>query len=208
MDTRRRSLMRGSVASLVFGLAVPVSGASLILTPSQSAGPFYPLELPLDVDNDLVRVADSSGLASGEITNVVGTVMDQHGKPASGAMVEIWQCDAYGRYHHVGDNRSRQDPHFQGYGSTMTDNSGRYRFRTIKPVSYPRRAPHIHFKVSTREGVILVTQLYVAGDPSNPTDVLLRQIKSPEERDSIIAPFQPAGDGLIARFDIVISATG
>ena len=182
------------------------TGAALILTPSQGRGPFYPPDARHS-DNNLVRVDGEPGVATGQITNLVGQVVDELGQPSKNALVEIWQCNAYGRYHHPGDSRAKLDPYFQGYGATRTDGSGRYRFRTIKPVAYPGRAPHIHFAVRTLDGVGLVTQLYVAGSPENLTDRLLRRIESPAARASVIAVFEPDNDDphrLIARFSIVV----
>ena len=207
MRIQRRELLLTAASAVGFGLSGVTHGVSLVLTPSQSTGPFYPRELPLDADNDLVQVADLPGQAAGQITNVVGRVVDHLGQPAVGAAVEIWQCNVYGRYHHPGDDGSKLDPYFQGYGATSTDISGRYRFRTIKPVGYPGRAPHIHFKVLTRDNARLTTQLYVAGEPANRHDFVLGRIKLPEVRASIVVPFLPDSEdspGLIARFDIVM----
>ena len=75
----------------------------------------------------------------------MGRVLTVSGKAVPGVRVEIWQCDAKGYYHHPHDRGGRADPRFQGYGRTSTDEQGQYRFRTIRPVAYPGRAPHIHF---------------------------------------------------------------
>lgn len=210
MRIERRKWLLTTASTLGFGLSGATAAVTLVLTPSQSTGPYYPRELPLDTDNDLVQVEHAAGTASGQITNLVGQVMDQQGKPVPGAGIEIWQCNAYGRYHHPGDDRARLDPYFQGYGSTSTDPTGRYRFRTIKPVGYPGRAPHIHFAVRPREGAKLITQLYVAGNPANQHDVVLRRIKLPEARAGVMVRFEPDKKDpsmLIARFDIVIPGT-
>ena len=208
----RRTLLQHAALGLGAGLTVaPLHAADLMLTPRQSMGPFYPRELPLDADNDLVSVAGRDGLAMGDITNVLGTLRDPDGNPIAGAGIEIWQCDAYGRYHHPQDRRAVPlDPNFQGYGRTITDNAGRYRFRTIKPVAYPGRAPHIHYAVKAPSGTRLITQLYVAGEPGNNRDGLLRGIRDPGKRDLLIRPFVPDPDRagqLLAHFDIVISVT-
>lgn len=210
--SRRRTLGLGLTALGAALVPRPGRAQSLVRTPPQSRGPFYPVELPLDRDNDLVQVAGQSGLARGEITNVIGRVLTGSGRPVAGARVEIWQCNAWGRYHHPGDRRDVPlDPGFQGYGQVVTGPDGRYRFRTIKPVPYPGRTPHIHFAVGGRDFETLVTQLYVAGEPGNERDFLLGAIRDPRARQSLIAPFEPdpASRGeLLARFDIVLAADG
>lgn len=123
--------------------------AALTATPQQTTGPFYPIELPLDRDNDLARVTGAAAPAQGQITHVLGRVLDREERPIAGARIEIWQCNAFGRYHHPRDTRDAPlDPGFQGYGETVSAADGGYRFRTIKPVSYPGRTPHIHFAVT------------------------------------------------------------
>ena len=121
-------------------------------TPQQTAGPFYPLTFPKDSDNDLLHVTGHSGAAQGIPTKITGRILDLNGQPISGVRVEIWQCDANGRYHYVRDGGVAQprDDDFQGYGTTASDSAGAYEFLTIKPVPYPDRTPHIHFAVSGR----------------------------------------------------------
>jgi protocatechuate 3,4-dioxygenase beta subunit len=122
--------------------------------------------------------------------------------------VEIWQCDANGRYIHRGDDGGRpRDPGFQGYGRFETGRDGGYRFRTIKPVLYPGRAPHIHVAVQTPGRRPLVTQIYVEGAPENTGDWLLNAVSDPSERARLIVPFRAARSAtaeLAARFDIVM----
>src|ERR1700674_4672216 len=143
-----------------------IEAATLPLTPAQTAGPFYPVTLPRDSDNDLIQVAGNNAAARGTVTYLAGRVLDVDGRPVSGARVEIWQCDANGRYHNVRDERAGPplDENFQGYGQTATDGTGGYRFVTIRPVSYPGRTPHIHFAVSGPGFPRFITQMYVAGE--------------------------------------------
>jgi len=200
-------------AGALAAFAVPAGrAAALVLTPAQTRGPFYPLSLPLDDDADLVRVRGRAGIAQGTITHVGGRVVDERDRPLAGARVEIWQCDANGRYHHPRDRRDApEDPNFQGYGSTPTAADGGYRFRTIRPVPYGFRTPHIHFAVRGPGFEPLVTQLYVAGEPRNARDGVLNRIADPRRRASVIVPFElhPEEPGeLIARFDIVVAADG
>jgi len=206
--TRRRALAAGaSLAALALG--DPAAAARLIATPAQTEGPFYPLTLPLDRDNDLVKVAGQPGLAKGTITHVFGQVLDPGGRPMKDARVEIWQCDAQGHYHHPGDRRGQADPAFQGYGQTLSAADGAYRFRTIRPVAYPGRTPHIHFKVKAPGTPELTTQMYVAGEPGNARDMVLNQIRDPEARARVIVALEPAAgleaSALQGRFDIVLS---
>ncbi len=207
---RRRLILAavGLAAALVPGLG---AATSRLPTPRQSRGPFYPDRMPLDQDNDLTRSMHSGGAgggtAAGEITDLTGRVLDLDGSPVPDALVEIWQCDANGRYIHSGDRGGPpRDPGFQGYGKTRTSTEGRYRFRTIKPVPYPGRAPHIHVAVRAPGRRQLVTQLYLAGAPENPRDFLYRRLSS-AERAAVTVPFEPAAEiGLhAARFDIVLS---
>ncbi|HEY5791193.1 MAG TPA: protocatechuate 3,4-dioxygenase, partial [Gammaproteobacteria bacterium] len=190
---RRRWLGQASALAVAGMLpSLTLAATPLRPTPMQSAGPFYPAELPADSDNDLVHVHGRADAASGEVTELSGQVVDLSGRPIVGARVEIWQCDANGRYHHPRDgNRAPLDPAFQGYGRDATDAEGRYRFTTIRPVPYPGRTPHIHFAVHGA-GIDrpLVTQMYVAGHAMNGDDFLLRRV--PEGlRDLLLVRFEP-----------------
>jgi len=203
-DPQRRNLLFGSLG---LALAGPALAARLSPTPSQMEGPFYPLEPPLEDDNDLTRVRGARGVAEGRITDLTGRVLDPDGRPIAGARVEIWQCDSRGRYHHPHDDGPAPDPGFQGYGQLKTDAQGRYRFRTIRPVPYPGRTPHIHVAVSGPGLASFTTQLYVAGEPRNAADFLFRAI-SPARRRLVMAEFLPANNGraeLAAHFEIVLA---
>ena len=204
----RRHFIKLGVSSLALAPLAAAAG-SLVQTPDQTTGPFYPHELPLDSDNDLIWIEGRDQPARGISTNVVGRVLTPAGQPISGARVEIWQCDANGRYHHPGDrNTAELDENFQAYGSTVTDADGRYRFRTIKPVPYPGRVPHIHYKVTTPGGNQLATQLYIQGDPGLERDGVFRSIKGEERRASVQAAFRPNPDDsaeLLAEWNVVIA---
>ncbi len=174
-------------------------------TPGQTEGPFYPVRIPDDSDADLLRNGARS-YAQGEPAWVEGTLTDLDGKPLVGASVEIWQADHSGRYHHPGDG-DRADPAFQGFGRIATDTQGRWRFRTIKPVPYSGRAPHIHVKVKQGARELLTTQLYVAGAPGNERDGLWRRLRNDEERDALTRAFTAGSDGVLkASFPIVVAA--
>jgi protocatechuate 3,4-dioxygenase beta subunit len=116
----RRKLLYGSLAFAGTSslLRLQASAASTLLpTPWQTPGPFYPQSFPQDADNDLVHVAGHQGKTQGNITRITGRILDQNGRPVPGARVEMWQCDANGRYHYVQDGRTDQprDENFQGY---------------------------------------------------------------------------------------------
>jgi protocatechuate 3,4-dioxygenase, beta subunit len=213
----RRKLIHGSLAfaatSRLVGSRKSVA-AILAPTPAQSAGPFYPQTFPQDSDNDLVHVSEHVGMAKGSITRIMGRVRDPNGRPISGARVEIWQCDANGRYHNVRDGAANQprDEGFQGYGTATTDLTGGYQFLTIRPVSYPGRTPHIHFAVSGRGIERFVTQMYVAGEPGNESDPVLMGVRDPAARARLIVSLRTSPDagagGLDGTFDIVIGRYG
>lgn len=173
-------------------------------TPRQNEGPFYPLALPRDNDADLLRNGDQR-YDAGQAGWVEGVVTDTRGQPLAGAQVEIWQCDAAGHYHHPGDG-GRADPAFQGFGMQRVDADGRYRFRTIRPVAYSGRTPHIHVKVRQGTRELLTTQLYVRDAPQNARDFLWRQLRDVRDRDALTIAFEPSSDGFRAEFPIVIAA--
>lgn len=207
-DTGRRRLLAGSAAALALGSAPARLLAALAATPAQTMGPFYPRRPPLETDNDLVRIAGRDDLARGAITDLSGRVLDPAGEPVDDAVIEIWQCDANGRYHHVDSSRPRKrDPNFQGFGAFTTGTDGVYRFRTIRPVPYPGRAPHIHYRVKAPGHPELVTQLYVAGHPRNADDFILRRAGDAAARRRLLVDFEPIDSpeaALAARFDIVL----
>lgn len=203
MKVNRRQVLTQLTGLALYSVAQSVQAR---VTPSQSLGPFYPSTLPLDSDADLTYVDGQEGRATGMITNLVGQVADIQGRPIPDALIEIWQCDAFGAYHHPRAGGG-VDPSFQGYGKTTTDTMGRYRFRTIRPVAYPGRAPHIHVKI-TKGSQQLVTQIYVRGEPANERDFLLNAIRDQSARDSLIIAFEndPTGTAgeLIAEFNPVM----
>jgi protocatechuate 3,4-dioxygenase beta subunit len=205
----RRSLIVGAAAGTAALVAPkPVAAAELVVTPGQTEGPFYPVEFPPDMDNDLVKMTGQASRALGQVTLISGRVMDIRGQPQRGAVVEIWQCDANGVYRHPrAPGQSRADSGFQGYGRTEVDEGGAYRFRTIRPVPYPGRTPHIHFAVHVPGQGRLVTQMYVEGEPQNARDGVLNSIRDPRARRSVIVALGPAQSepsALQGRFDIIV----
>ena len=208
-STTRRQLLNLGLASAVACPAwlTPAStraaAGALHPTPSQTEGPFYPVQLPTDNDGDLLRNGRVD-YQRGTPVWLDGAVTDTTGTPVRGAQVEIWQCDHQGHYHHPGDG-DRADPAFQGFGRVAVDREGRYRFRAIRPVAYSGRTSHIHVKVRLGARELLTTQLYVAGDPGNARDFLWRNLRTEADRAALTVPFQPGRDGLQARFPIVLA---
>jgi protocatechuate 3,4-dioxygenase, beta subunit len=172
-------------------------------TPSQTEGPFYPVQIPVDNDADLLRNG-TRDYRRGQPAWLAGRVMDLQGQPLRGGVVEIWQCDEAGHYHHPGDG-GRADPAFQGFGRATLDADGQYRFRTIRPVAYGGRTPHIHLKVRLGRHELLTTQVYVAGDPGNDRDFLWRRLDE-AGRAALTVPFERDGADWRARFDAVVTA--
>lgn len=207
---------RAFLGSLTLGAAAfTTRGAfaeELTRTPSQTEGPFYPDKYPLDTDNDLIVVNDAITPAVGEITHLTGKILDAKGNPIRNALVEIWQVDSHGAYLHSGTNNyDKRDKHFQGYGRFLTGSDGSYYFRTVKPVPYPGRTPHIHYKIGKSGKELLTTQCYVKGHPGNARDGIYRELGSGKARDSVTVDFAPLENSkigeLAARFDVVLGKT-
>lgn len=211
LPNRRRFLSSVVRASALW--ATPgVFAEVLTLTPRQTEGPFYPDRLPLDTDNDLLVINDAITPAVGEVTWLSGRLLDQRGDPIRNATIEIWQCDARGVYIHSRDrSRAEGDSNFQGFGRFLTGSSGEYLFRTIKPVPYTGRTPHIHFAVRRKGHEKFVTQCYIKGEPGNERDGIWKNIRDEKQRDAVTVEFAPMGGSpageLAARFDIVLGLT-
>jgi len=206
-NTFRRAVIVGAGAGL---LAMRPAYAALVATPSQTEGPFYPTSFPADMDNDLVQVRGQAARAMGTVLHLQGRVLDLNGRAVQGALVEIWQCDSQGLYDHPRQpGHERRDQAFQGYGRMLASGDGTYSFRTLKPVAYPGRAPHIHFKVATSTGRVLTSQFYVAGEPGNERDGVFRAAaRDPRQRERIemrLAPASGLEPGAVATtMDIVV----
>ena len=213
MTLSRRLLLGGSLAAAGLSAGRSVLAGLSIATPAQTMGPFYPVTKPPDHDADLTKVEGESGQASGAVIDVAGRVVDRNGRIIRSALVEIWQCNAFGRYDHPRGGRDAPlDPNFQGYGQDVTDSLGDYRFRTIKPPPYPAsaawmRPSHIHFRVTAPGAGSLVTQLYFAGDPYLASDFIFNDIADPAARANVVAtlalPTDSAGPP-VAAFEIVL----
>lgn len=210
-DTRRRLLRMMALGSLC-AASRGAFAEELTRTPAQTEGPFYPRRFPLDTDNDLIVIGDTNTPGDGEVTWLSGRILDATGSPLRNALVEIWQCDAHGVYLHPGSGNSEsRDANFQGYGRFVTGTDGSYGFRTIKPVPYPGRTPHIHFKISRQGTHLLTTQCYVKDHPGNARDGILRSIRDAAQRECVLVDFRPLEESrigeLTARFDVVLGLT-
>jgi protocatechuate 3,4-dioxygenase, beta subunit len=203
---RRRSLRLAATAALValpvMHLRAATHSGPRRATPRQTEGPFYPETLPADSDADLLANG-SLRYGKGQPAWVEGTLTDTDGRAINGASIEIWQCDQDGRYHHPRDG-GNADPAFQGFGRISVDAQGQWRFRTLRPVAYSGRTPHIHAKIKLGTREVLTTQLYVQDDPGNARDGIWRRL-SAEDRALVTSPYVSASDGLAARYALVVA---
>ena len=206
----RRLFLSQAVAATAALYAPGVFAEQVQQTPRQTEGPFYPTKLPLDTDNDLLIINDKLTAAVGAITHLTGRVVNLKGEPIRNAVVEIWQCDNNGKYIHPGDNnKATPDLNFQGFGRFVTGSTGEYYFRTIKPVPYPGRTPHIHYAVKQGDKRMLTTQLYIKGFPQNAGDGIYRGLgaKQPLVTTDFAALKGSTIGELTAHFEIVIGNT-
>jgi protocatechuate 3,4-dioxygenase, beta subunit len=213
MENTRRLLIIGAATSL----ALPGLATQRRALATMTEGPFYPprawRDSWPDQDADLSRVRRGGEVlsAQGEHLGLELVVADANGRLIDGADVELWQCDAMAQYRHpsVAARAGGFDPGFQGYGATRSGAQGQARLRSIKPVAYPGRTPHIHFTLRHPSFGTLTSQLFVAGDPGNAGDFLWRRLP-PADRDGLTLNLQAAtpDDGLRwrARHTLVVPA--
>lgn len=206
MPTRTSgAILARLLGSLVFiTLASPGYAQALEPTPRDMRGPFYPDRLPADQDADLTRIDGHSGVARGTIIELSGRVLNRQGKPLPGVRIEIWQTDDNGRYIHSGDRATAsRDPGFQGFGASISDARGEYRFRTVIPKAYSSRPAHIHARVLRGLREALVTQLYFPNATSEPG--VSADWAAARDRGQTLQ-FTPAATGQTsaARFDFVL----
>ena len=191
LGINRRRLLQSLAWATAASVARPLWAEELALTPRLTEGPFYPDHLPLDTDNDLIIVNESTSPGLGEVTHLTGKILSSAGEPIQNAFVEIWQVDGNGVYLNSHDQHAGRDANFQGYGRFLTDSTGQYYFRTIKPVPYPGRTPHIHFGISRNGRRIYTTQLFISGHPQNDHDMVLRDVRDPAARQRLMVDFKP-----------------
>lgn len=184
------------------------AAAATPVTPAQMLGPFYPLQPDPAAGNDLATM-DGRARALGTPLTIVGHVRDTAGRALAGVLVEIWQTNAHGRYHHPHDDSPLPlDPNFRGYGHATTGSEGDYRFRTVMPVAYPGRTPHVHFRLSRGGRELLVTQMYLPGEAGrrNQRDGLFMSVDA-AARSRLVGVAQADAPGTL-RFDIVVDGGG
>ena len=207
---RRKALLGIGLGASAFLTPGLFADALTNPTPRQTEGPFYPDEMPLDTDNDLLVIGDSITPAVGEVSHLSGTVKNTKGELVKNALVEIWQVGAKGVYLHTKDDRPGRDENFQGYGRFLTDSKGRYYFRTVKPVTYPGRAPHIHVAVTLNNKKMLTSQCYVKGDKRNDKDFIYKRLGKAGQNLTTVdfAPIKESkANELNAVWDIIIGMT-
>ena len=190
MNSRRKFLKTGLIGSAIAYAGLAKGG--LQSTPPEIEGPFYPVLPQKDKDFDLTSIDGQLGAATGKPIWIVGKVIDVNGSAIEDATVDLWQANAAGRYRHPHDsNQAPLDPNFQGWAIVASGIDGGFRFKTIMPGSYPasrnwNRPPHIHFKVTKKGYVELVTQMYFEGNALNEEDLLIQR-KSLDEQKLMIA---------------------
>jgi len=156
----RRQLLKAFTAlGIAQATSCATAGDESAETGRDVEGPYYPV-VPIPVDRSLI-VDDAF---AGEELLLDGQVRNLQGEPLQDILVEIWQCDGNSIYQHPkAPDLSNRDPHFRGFAAQVTDNTGAYQFRTIVPVPYPGRPPHIHAKLWLRDKEMLITQIYLDG---------------------------------------------
>src|SRR3974377_1200459 len=160
--SRRDFIRQLSYAAALFSVPGLFAEQLARKTPWVEEGPFYPPQLPLDTDNDLLIVNDSLTPSVGQVAHISGRLLDTTGTPIRNATIELWEADSLGVYLADRGSRSKHDAHFQGFGRFLTGSTGGYYFRPIKPVAYSGRpAPHVHFKIKMKGREPFTTQLFV-----------------------------------------------
>lgn len=207
----RRTFARGAALAPFLWTQRGAFAQALTQTPALTLGPYYPNQLPLDLDNDLLLINDAISPSIGTVLWVNGRVLDSSGNPVRGAVVEIWQADNNGAYIHTASPVTNRDANFQGYGKFETASDGRYVFRTVRPGIYPGRTRHIHYQIQTPGRGNLITQLHFEGESLNANDGVLNGVTNAAQKASIIRPVSALASSTIGEtavnFDVVMGFT-
>lgn len=213
VDRKRLDLIKGYVLH-----EQRTPGRPLMVTPTQTIGPFHPRALIRPGDEDLAAWEPGAPRAGGEPMVLRGRVLDVAGRPVPGALVEVWHANRHGKYDHPADRYDAPvDPAFKGFGRALTDAQGAWCFLSIRPRGYPNpgyddwmRPPHVHFSVYAA-GVMhrLITQMYFPGEALNDIDPILNSIEDLDARATLIArdaghQDSPGGRACVFEFDIVL----
>jgi protocatechuate 3,4-dioxygenase beta subunit len=208
MTLTRRIVLAGAGAGVALAACARAEGA-IAPTPSETQGPFFPVDTAIERDADLTRVAGRSGRASGQIIEVRGRVLDADGAPIAGAQIELWQANSAGRYAHPRDiNPAPLDANFQGYALLRSGADGGFSIISVKPGAYgaggQQRTPHLHWKFAAGARR-LTTQMYFPGEALNDSDMLMRRMR--DARALIARPSAAAEqDALGFDWDVVLAA--
>jgi protocatechuate 3,4-dioxygenase, alpha subunit len=192
-----------------------MSGPRLGLTAAQTIGPFFEPGL---LRADARRNVLAGPATAGERIRIEGRVLDGERAPVPDALVEIWQANAHGRYHHPLDRRDELplDPAFSGFGRAGTDEAGRFWFETVKPGRVPfdpsdpsrLQAPHVSVTVFAR-GMLnhAVTRLYFDDEDANDADPVLQRVPA-DRRSTLVARRELADGNVVYRLDITLQGAG
>ncbi|WP_414664676.1 dioxygenase family protein [Horticoccus sp. 23ND18S-11] len=214
----RSDSVRLFASTCLVSLALGSAAAAPVRTAEVTEGPFYPFNstntlptiTPANRDNDMTRVTGAATPARGLPFLLSGVVRDPAGAPVAGVKVELWQTDEGGVYYHSGDNNAaKRDPAFQHYGESVTDQNGRYSFRTIKPGLYTGRIRHFHFKVKNQGATVLTSQFTFDDERADfAKDGVQRRLSGDALESTVIAPKRgtdaSGADAWVAVKDIVI----
>lgn len=204
----RRNFTRGALASagLVLGGGA-LAQSALAPTPESPMGPFYPVDRLADHDADLTRIMGRDGRALGTVIELTGRVLDTSGHPVAGAQIEMWQCNAAGRYAHENDiSTAPLDPNFQGFALLRADATGAWRITTVKPSGYDspigHRPPHLHFDIQGRRDRRVAQMYFPEDEAANAVDQLYRALG--EQGPGSVAA-RNAGDAAKYSWDIILA---
>jgi len=213
MKIGRAAFLKSALVGFAGLASTPVLWSKVCsISPGQALGPFYDDHDDNILVTDLTRLPEGNALAKGEQVFISGTVRDKNCQPLADTLVEIWQANKYGRYHHRFDsgNQNPIDPNFRGWGQMLTNKAGRFAFKTIKPGSYWagqdwRRPRHVHFKVSKKSYQTLVTQMYFRGDPLLKDDYIFNALKDAQKK-SLVISFKKSAEAIyMGNFDLTLA---